>query len=50
MSNTYEQKDTILHVEDLQVVYDDKIIISGINFTERNIVRPGKSRTDHCIC
>lgn len=44
MTNSYEQKDTVLHVEDLQVEYDDKKIISGVNFTEKNVVRPGKNQ------
>jgi ABC-type nitrate/sulfonate/bicarbonate transport system ATPase subunit len=40
MTTTYEQKDTILHVENLSIAYGEKIIISGINFEEKNIVRP----------
>ncbi len=44
MANSYEQKDTVLHVQDLQVAYDGKIIISDINFTEKNIVRPGREQ------
>lgn len=35
----YEQKDIILHVEDLTVAYGDKVIISGVNMLERNVVR-----------
>jgi len=44
MSIKYEQKDTILHVENLSVAYGDKVIISNINFTEKNIIRPGKAQ------
>ncbi len=36
----YEQKEIILHVEDLSVVYGDKIIIKNINFSEKDTVRP----------
>lgn len=41
MTNQYEQTDTILHVENLSVTYGDKPIISDINFTEKNVIRPG---------
>lgn len=44
MGITYEQKDTILHVENLSIVYGDKTIISNINFTERNVIRPDKAQ------
>jgi ABC-type nitrate/sulfonate/bicarbonate transport system ATPase subunit len=44
MGISYEQKDTILHVENLSVAYGDKTIISNINFTERNVVRPDKAQ------
>jgi ABC-type nitrate/sulfonate/bicarbonate transport system ATPase subunit len=40
----YEQKDTILHVENLSIAYGNKTIISNINFTERNVVRPDKAQ------
>ncbi|MFN9784826.1 MAG: ATP-binding cassette domain-containing protein [Sphingobacteriales bacterium] len=40
----YTQKEIILHVEGLQVVYDDKVIIDNVNFTERNVVRPGTNQ------
>ncbi len=40
----YEQKDTILHVENLSISYGNKTIISNINFTERNVVRPDKAQ------
>jgi ABC-type sulfate/molybdate transport systems ATPase subunit len=35
-----KRKDTILKVENLSVAYGDKVIISDINFEEKNIVRP----------
>lgn len=44
MGITYEQKDTILHVENLSILYGDKTIISNINFTERNVIRPDKAQ------
>ncbi|HEX8377474.1 MAG TPA: ATP-binding cassette domain-containing protein [Pedobacter sp.] len=44
MANTYDQKDTILHVENLSVVYNDKVIIKDITFTEQNTTRPGKTQ------
>jgi ABC-type multidrug transport system ATPase subunit len=40
----YEQKDTILHVENLSIAYGNKTIISNINFTEKNVVRPDKAQ------
>ncbi len=40
MSKVYEQKDTILHVDDLSIVYGTKTIISNISFEEKNVVRP----------
>lgn len=40
----YEQKGTILHVEDLSVIYDDKVIIRDINFNEKDTVRPGRQQ------
>jgi ABC-type nitrate/sulfonate/bicarbonate transport system ATPase subunit len=42
MPVTYEQRDTILHADKLSIAYGDKVIISDINFTEKNIVRPDK--------
>jgi ABC-type nitrate/sulfonate/bicarbonate transport system ATPase subunit len=42
MSNSYEQKDTVLYVENLSVAYGEKVIISSINFSEKNIVRPDR--------
>ncbi len=44
MSIAYEQKDTILHVENLSVAYGDKTIISNISFEEKNVVRPDKAQ------
>jgi ABC-type nitrate/sulfonate/bicarbonate transport system ATPase subunit len=44
MSIAYEQKDTILHVSDLSIVYGEKTIISNISFEEKNIVRPDKAQ------
>jgi ABC-type nitrate/sulfonate/bicarbonate transport system ATPase subunit len=35
----YVIKDTILHVENLSVAYDGKVIIKDINFTEKDIER-----------
>ncbi len=40
--NHYEQKDTILHAENVSVSYGEKTIIKDINFLERDTVRPGK--------
>src|SRR5688572_24750891 len=36
----YKLNDTVLHVENLSVAYGDKVIISDINFIERNVTRP----------
>ena len=44
MAHAYEQKDIILHVENLSVVYDNKVIIKDINFIEKNTVRPGMNQ------
>jgi ABC-type nitrate/sulfonate/bicarbonate transport system ATPase subunit len=44
MTTTYEQKDTILHVENLSVAYDGKVIIKDINFTEKDTIRTGKQQ------
>ncbi|TAD83961.1 MAG: ABC transporter ATP-binding protein [Bacteroidetes bacterium] len=40
MTNAYQQTDTILHVENVSVVYGAKTIIENISFTEKNTVRP----------
>ncbi len=42
MATKYEQKDTILHVENLSVAYGEKVIISNIGFSEKDNVRPDK--------
>jgi ABC-type nitrate/sulfonate/bicarbonate transport system ATPase subunit len=44
MALEYQIQETVLHVEDLSVVYDGKIIIKNINFEEKNIIRPGKNQ------
>lgn len=44
MAILYEQKDTIIHVENLSVAYGEKIIIDNINFQERDTIRSGKSQ------
>lgn len=44
MTHNYEQKDIILQVENLSVVYDGKVIIKDINFIEKDTVRPGKNQ------
>ncbi|QEC41745.1 ATP-binding cassette domain-containing protein [Pseudobacter ginsenosidimutans] len=43
-SFTYEQKQTILQVENLSVACNGKIIIQDINFTERDTVRPDRQQ------
>lgn len=40
----YEQKDTILHVENLTVAYGEKVILQNINIVEKDTVREGKSQ------
>src|SRR5688572_4069679 len=44
MAISYEQKDTVLHVENLSVAYGEKVIIGDINFQEKDTVRAGKSQ------
>ena len=44
VAKSYEEKDIILHVENLSVVYDGKTIINNVNFVERDTVRPGLSQ------
>ncbi|MBL7703651.1 MAG: ABC transporter ATP-binding protein [Ferruginibacter sp.] len=44
MAIKYEQKDTILHVENLSVAYGEKVIISNVNFTEKDTVRADKAQ------
>lgn len=41
---SYEQKHTILHVENLTVVYNGKTIIENISFEEKDTVRPGRQQ------
>lgn len=40
----YSQKETILHVQNLSIVYGDKVIISDINFEEKDVVRPDRTQ------
>ncbi len=35
----YTEKKALLYVEDLSVVYDDKVVIKDINFIEKDVVR-----------
>ncbi len=42
MATKYEQKETILHVENLSVAYGEKVIISNVSFTEKDSVRTDK--------
>ena len=44
MATSYEQKHTVLHVENVSVVYGDKTIINNINFEEKDTVRTGKQQ------
>jgi ABC-type nitrate/sulfonate/bicarbonate transport system ATPase subunit len=44
MANPYRQTDTLLHVENVSVVYGDKTIIENVNFTERDTVRPDRQQ------
>ncbi len=37
----YEEKDIILHVENLSIAYGEKVIISKVNLLERNVTRVG---------
>ncbi|MBO9635318.1 MAG: ABC transporter ATP-binding protein [Chitinophagaceae bacterium] len=43
-SFSYEQKQTILSVENLSVAYNGKVIIQDINFNERDTVRPDRQQ------
>ena len=38
MASIYQQKDTILHVQDLSVAYNGKLIIENINLEEKDVV------------
>ena len=40
----YEQKDTILHVENLCVSYGDRVILQNVNMVERDTIREGKTQ------
>lgn len=44
MATSYEQKQTILHVENLGVVYGNKAIIRDISFEEKDTIRTGKNQ------
>ena len=44
MAIPYEQKDTILHVENLTVAYGDKVILQDVNLLEKDTIREGKSQ------
>lgn len=44
MENVYEQKEIILHVENVSVVYGNKTIIKDVSFVEKNVVRPGMNQ------
>lgn len=44
MTIAYEQKDTILHVDDLGVAYNGKQIIANIHLLEKDTVRPGRQQ------
>ena len=44
MSVKYEQKDTILHVEGVQVAYGEKVILQDVNFVEKDTVRPDRAQ------
>jgi len=44
MAIAYEQKDTILHVENLTVAYGEKVILQNVNIVEKDTVREGKSQ------
>ena len=44
MAIPYEQKDTILHVENLTVAYGGKVILQNVNLQEKDTIREGKSQ------
>lgn len=44
MAIPYEQKDTILHVENLSVAYGGKLILQNVNLIEKDTVREGRSQ------
>jgi ABC-type nitrate/sulfonate/bicarbonate transport system ATPase subunit len=41
MAATYEQKEIVLQVDGVSVIYNDKVIIKDISFVERDVVKPG---------
>jgi ABC-type nitrate/sulfonate/bicarbonate transport system ATPase subunit len=44
MPIAYQQKDTVLHVENLTVAYGEKVILQNVNLLEKDTVREGKSQ------
>jgi ABC-type nitrate/sulfonate/bicarbonate transport system ATPase subunit len=40
----YEQKDTILHVENLSVSYDGRVILQDVNMLEKDTIREGRTQ------
>jgi ABC-type nitrate/sulfonate/bicarbonate transport system ATPase subunit len=44
MAATYDEKEIVLQVEGVSVIYNDKVIIKDINFVERDIVKPGRQQ------
>lgn len=44
MPVAYEQKDTILHVENLTVAYGEKVVLKDVNLIERDVVRPDRKQ------
>jgi ABC-type nitrate/sulfonate/bicarbonate transport system ATPase subunit len=41
MAAPYEEKEIVLQVDDVSVIYNDKVIIKDINFVEKNVVKRG---------
>lgn len=44
MTIAYEQKDTILHVENLTVAYGEKVVLKDVNLTEKDVVRADRKQ------
>jgi ABC-type nitrate/sulfonate/bicarbonate transport system ATPase subunit len=44
MAIAYNQKDTILHVENLTIAYGEKVILQNVNIIEKDTVRDGVSQ------
>ncbi|MET0636766.1 MAG: ATP-binding cassette domain-containing protein [Chitinophagaceae bacterium] len=42
--NTHSHKDTILHVDNISVAYDGKVIIKDISFEEKDVIREGTTQ------